>query len=331
MATAEPLLQEEKDRHALFPLRDPEVWAFYKQLEGLDWTAQEVVMEKDPAQWTGVLTESERHFYRHVLGFFAVADELVLHNLDENFMAEIKPKEVCYVYGMQLRQEQVHSESYSIQIETLLPTQAERDAAFGSVTTMPVVRAMADWVSTWFDRRVPFGERLAAFAVVEGVLFQAHFASIQQLKERNIMAGLVSYNEFIARDEGMHCSFACFLLRNRLNQPPPTSRVHEILTSAVRLVDQFMAEALRAGPVAGVTLQTMHAYIRHVADSVGQAMGYPPIYEAENPYPEMDKLSLNQSARGNFLEMRTTQYQGITDSEMLRLGLDPTSLDAVQY
>jgi ribonucleotide reductase beta subunit family protein with ferritin-like domain len=341
----EELLLEEPERVALYPIRDEEVWQWYKKLEGLDWTAQEVDMSRDRRDWKR-MPAGQRRYYEHILGFFAIADELILDNLDENFMREVKQKEASYFYRAQTKQECVHSEAYSIQVETLM-SDKRKDEIFRAIETMPVVAKMAAWIRRWMDRGLTFGERLVAFAVIEGVFFSGHFLAIQLLKEQGLMPGVTSYNEFIARDEGMHCLFACFLLRHRIRREPEEGTAHMIVKEAVLLVDEFMAAATQAareadiaagykktrldGVVPNITAELMRQYIRYVADTLCGHMHFSPIYHATNPYPELDKLSLNEVGKSNFFEYRPTQYQNFTTAGALTLAVDSLREEELKY
>ena len=351
----EELLEVEVGRHSLYPIRDPEVWGWYKTLEGLDWTAQEVDMSRDLDDWRR-LPAGQRHYYEHVLGFFVVADELVLDNLDSNFVSEVRQKEAAYFYRAQAKQEGVHSEAYSIQVEMLLRG-ARKKEVFNAIETMQSVSEMARWAQCWMNHRRTFGERLVAFAAIEGILFSSHFLSILLLKERGLMPGFASYNEFIARDEAVHCGFTCFLLAQRVQRRPAESTAHGIVGRAVQLVDDFVAEAVSAAldaaraaerkerqlsenasgekefackqawgmdnVVPSITIELMQQYIRHVADTVCRQMGYAAIYCGTNPYPEADRLALNEVAKSNFFEYRATQYQNPTHEGALDFGIDP--------
>lgn len=321
----EPLLQEEEGRHVLFPIRDQEVWERYKRLEGAQWTAQEISMAADLVDWPR-LSEPRRRYYGFVLAFFGCFDELVLRNLAERFTQEVRPKECEYFYRAQAQQENVHSEAYSIQIETLL-VGAEKEMARRAVEQLPAVRRMAVWADRWMDPDRPFADRLVAFAVVEGVMFQAHFAAIQLLKLERLMPGLVGYNEFIARDEGSHCEFACFLHRERVQARASPGRVHVIMEEAVSLVEAFVDDACEyaGGPVEGITPGQMSRYVRFVADGVCTLMGAPPLYRAADPYPQVTlSLAAARVQKSNQFERRPTTYQAISRPGAMDLVLGDT-------
>jgi len=310
------------------------------------WFALEVDMSKDLDDWLR-LPAGQRRFYEYVLGFFLIADEKVIDNLLDNFMLEIGQRELKSFYISQMFQEDVHTEAYSIQVETLI-TGERREVVFDAIETMPVIKKMSSWIEKWMDpRKYSFAERLVGFAVVEGILFQGHFISIQLLKERNILNGLVTYNEFISRDEGNHCTFACYLLRERIVNRPGPALVHDVIDSAVRLVDDFMIEALTAAwecqvesdkengggclslsnVVPCVNTDLMQKYIRYFANTICDYMGYGQLYEkAENPYPEAHKLYLNEVQKNNFFEHRGTQYRMPTAPRSMQFAVEDLSL-----
>jgi ribonucleotide reductase beta subunit family protein with ferritin-like domain len=330
------ILQQKIKRHSIYPIFDGEIWAWYKKLEGLAWTAQEVDMSTDLSDWLK-MDAPRREYYTHILAFFAVADELVLDNINSNFIPWVELKECKYFYCEQAKQECVHSEAYSIQVETLLTDDGKKNIVFNSIEHMPAIADMATWISNWANCNNSFPERLAAFAIAEGLLFQGHFVSIQLLKEDNIMPGLVSYNEFISRDEGIHCLFACFLLSKRVVNRPPESAIHNMMTAAVHLVDKFMIAALESALnvttdgnlftiVKKITPTLMQQYIRFSADVICSQMGYDMIYHVDNPYPETIKISLNEVAKTNFFEHRPTQYQNFTSTGALELKIDPIEI-----
>ncbi len=307
----EELLIENSQRFTIFPIQHPECWNWYKKLESLTWTAQEVDMCKDIDDWEA-MPKPQREFYKQILAFFVVADEIVIENLLTNFMREIKVKEVLYFYTMQAAQECVHSEAYSIQVKTLIPDEKEQQRIFSGIEKHPIIKKKAQWVRQWMDPdRNTLGERLVGFAAVEGILFQNHFVAIQFLKEQNIMPGLVSYNEFISRDEGMHCSFACFLISNYVYNIPEEKIIHKILKEAVELVDEFINYAFdkARGRVPGFSKEMLFQYIRYFTDNLCFMMQCKSIYKVGNPFPQMTKFFLNEVEKTNFFELRPTQYQ----------------------
>lgn len=316
----EPLTLVEEDRHTVLPLRDPEVWALHKKLEACMWPAADVIMTHDRQHWREELTAGDRAFYTYVLAMFGPADEYVGRNLSFNFLQEIKLLEACAFLKTQALQEVVHSESYSIMIETCLDG-AEKARVQDSVRTMPIIGKMMEWAVKWMDNdQHSLGLRIAAFAVFEGVLFQGQFMAVQLLKERNLMPGFTGYNELISRDEGQHCLFACFLLRHRIRTRPTKKEVHAIVREAVALFDEFIVTAAAESrtamglptwapcPVQGITEERMQQYVRFVANAVCGDMDIEPPYNVANPYPEGNKLVLNRGQKTNFFEYTPTQY-----------------------
>jgi ribonucleotide reductase beta subunit family protein with ferritin-like domain len=318
----------EADRLSLHPIRHPDIWQYRKKLESLHWTAQEVDMTRDRRDWDTRMSPEERHYVKHQLAFFARADIDVLANLDENFSAEVDCLEAQMVYAAQKDQECAHTEAYNLQIEAVMDG-AEREAALNAVRTMPAVAQMREWVLRWFDRGLPVGERLVAFGLVEGVLFQNPFAALRWLKERNLLPGVTEYNDYIARDEGIHTLFACLLIREYLAVRPSQERVAAIAASMVALVDAHTDGALPARLI-GMNADLMKQHARFQTNSVLADMGYAPLYDVGDrcPLPFMDKLTLNEVKKVNFFEARATQYQNVVRAGAARLVLDTTPVDA---
>lgn len=313
----------ERDRLALQPIQNADVWEFRKKIEALHWTPQEVDLTRDRAHWLR-MTAEEKRMVRHQLAFFASADIVVLDNLGANFRREVDCLEARMVYAAQEDQECAHAESYGLQIEAVMEG-AEREATLNAVRTMPVVGRIRDWVGRWFDSALHVGERLVAFAAVEGILFQSSFAALQWLRERNLLPGITSANSFIARDEGVHTLFACLLVRRYVVRRPAPGRAEAIVREAIAVVDDFIDESLPT-PLAGLDAPLMREYVRFQADSVLQAMGYPRAYGAANPFPFMDKLTLNEVAKTNFFEHRPSQYQNVVRPGGAALTLDTSAV-----
>jgi ribonucleotide reductase beta subunit family protein with ferritin-like domain len=314
----------EKERLSLRPIRHEDIWAFRKKIEGLHWTAQEVPLEHDMKDWKNRMKEEERRFIKYQLAFFARIDIDVLDNLDENFGAEIDCLEARMVYAAQKDQECTHTESYGLQIEAVM-TGTERDEVLNAVRTMPIIRKLREWVLRWFDRKLPIGVRLVAFSAVEGVLFSASFCALQWLRERNILPGITEYNTFIARDEGLHTLFTCLLIRRYLAERPCQAQAEDIYSSLVKLLDEFVTES-QPVPLTGMSAAKMMTYVRFQADSVLLDAGYAALYNVENPFPMMDKLTLNAVAKTNFFERRGNQYQNITVAGQSALAIDASEV-----
>lgn len=300
----EPLLQENKNRFVLFPIQHDEIWKMYKQAEASFWTAEEIDLSPDLADWEK-LNDNERHFIKHVLAFFAASDGIVNENLAEQFLAEVQVPEARCFYGFQVAIENIHSETYSLLIDTYIKDPVEKDHLFNALDTVPCVQKKAEWALKWIDEKTPFAERLVAFAAVEGIFFSGSFCSIFWLKKRGLMPGLTFSNELISRDEGLHCDFACLLygmLENKLEE----WKIREIITDAVSIEKEFIMDALPVSLI-GMNAKLMAEYIEFCADRLLVALGYSKAYGTANPFPWMDLISLQ--GKTNFFEKRVAEYQ----------------------
>ncbi|EIW82404.1 ribonucleotide reductase small subunit [Coniophora puteana RWD-64-598 SS2] len=301
----EPLLKESKRRFVLFPIQYHEIWQMYKKAEASFWTAEEMDLSKDLHDWNNRLNNNERHFISHVLAFFAASDGIVNENLVERFSNEVQAAEARCFYGFQIMMENIHSETYSLLIDTYIKDPAQREYLFDAVETIPCVKRKADWALRWIsDQRSTFAERLVAFAAVEGIFFSGSFASIFWLKKRGLMPGLTFSNELISRDEGMHTDFACLLFTHMKRRPHPEV-VRHIITEAVTIEQEFLTDAL---PVAliGMNSKLMRRYIEFVADRLLVALGNDKVYNVTNPFDFMDMISLQ--GKTNFFEKRVSDY-----------------------
>ncbi|KAG0006246.1 Ribonucleotide-diphosphate reductase (RNR), small subunit [Entomortierella chlamydospora] len=302
----EPLLMPNPRRFVLFPIKFHEVWQMYKKAEASFWTAEEVDLSKDMHDWENRLSEDERFFISHILAFFAASDGIVNENLLERFSNEIQIPEARCFYGFQIMIENVHSEMYSLLIDTYVKEPAQRDKLFDAIDTIPCIRKKASWALKWIsDKDSTFAERLVAFAAVEGIFFSGAFASIFWLKKRGLMPGLTFSNELISRDEGLHTDFAC-LLFSLLRQRPDQKRVNAIITEAVTIEQEFLTDALPVMLI-GMNAKLMKQYIEFVADRLLVALGNPKHYNVENPFDFMDLISLQ--GKTNFFEKRVSDYQ----------------------
>ncbi|BGP52095.1 Ribonucleotide-diphosphate reductase (RNR), small subunit [Rhodotorula kratochvilovae] len=302
----EPILRETQERFVLFPIQYQEVWAHYKRAQASFWTAEEMDISKDLWDWDGRLTDNERHFVSHVLAFFAASDGIVNENLVERFSSEVQIAEARCFYGFQIMMENIHSEVYSLLIETYVRDPAQRDRLFNAIDTIPAIRKKADWALRWIsDPRAVFGERLVAFAAVEGIFFSGSFASIFWLKKRGLMPGLTFSNELISRDEGLHTDFAC-LLFSHLERRPSPRRIAQIVREAVEIEKEFLTDALPVGLI-GMNARLMRQYIEFVADRLLVALGNDKLYGAENPFDFMEMISME--GKTNFFEKRVSDYQ----------------------
>jgi len=299
----EILLEENKERFVLFPIKHSRIWDMYKKAEQSFWTAEEIDLHDDLKDWAK-LNDGERHFIKHVLAFFAASDGIVNENLAINFMNEVQLPEARCFYGFQIMIENIHSEMYSLLIDTYIKDTTEKNMLFNALETVPCVKKKADWALKWIQNG-SFAERLVAFAAVEGIFFSGSFCSIFWLKKRGLMKGLSKSNEFISRDEGMHCDFAC-LLYSMLNEKLSKERIYEIITDAVKNEHEFVTDALPVSLI-GMNAKLMCQYIEFVADRLLEALGYPKIYNATNPFDFMEQISLQ--GKTNFFEQRVSEYK----------------------
>ncbi|XP_063780288.1 ribonucleoside-diphosphate reductase subunit M2 B [Pseudophryne corroboree] len=301
----EPLLRKNPHRFVIFPIQYPDIWKMYKKAQASFWTAEEVDLAKDLPHWEK-LKADEKHFISHILAFFAASDGIVNENLVERFSQEVQIPEARCFYGFQIVIENIHSEMYSLLIETYIKDTQRRNFLFNAIETMPCVRKKADWALRWIsDRTASFGERVVAFAAVEGIFFSGSFAAIFWLKKRGLMPGLTFSNELISRDEGLHCDFACLMFHYLVNKPTQ-QRVTEIIVSAVRIEQEFLTEALPVNLI-GMNCRLMNTYIEFVADRLLAELGFPKVFQARNPFDFMENISLE--GKTNFFEKRVSEYQ----------------------
>ena len=277
----------------------------YKKAEASFWTAEEMDLSKDLHDWDNRMTGPERHFVSHVLAFFAASDGIVNENLLERFSAEVQIAEARCFYGFQIMIENIHSETYSLLIDTYIREPEQRDYLFNAIETIPVVKKKAEWALRWInDRRAPFSVRLVAFAAVEGIFFSGSFASIFWLKKRGLMPGLSFSNELISRDEGLHTDFACLLFGHLKKRAHPDT-VNRIITEAVDIEQDFLTDALPVSLI-GMNARLMCQYIEFVADRLLVALGNPKHYNSTNPFDFMENISLQ--GKSNFFERRVGDY-----------------------
>ncbi|KAE9372303.1 ribonucleotide reductase small subunit [Stipitochalara longipes BDJ] len=302
----EPLLQENPQRFVLFPIKYHEIWQMYKKAEASFWTAEEIDLSKDLHDWNNKLNDDERYFISHVLAFFAASDGIVNENLVERFSGEVQIPEARCFYGFQIMMENIHSETYSLLIDTYIKEQAQRTYLFNAIETIPCIKKKADWAVRWIqDKSSTFAQRLVAFAAVEGIFFSGSFASIFWLKKRGLMAGLTFSNELISRDEGLHTDFAC-LLFSHLKHRPSKQAVQDVITEAVEIEQEFLTEALPCA-LLGMNSALMKQYIEFVADRLLLALGNEKVYKVSNPFDFMENISL--AGKTNFFEKRVGDYQ----------------------
>jgi ribonucleoside-diphosphate reductase beta chain len=301
----EPILQENPHRFVLFPIQHNDIWAFYKKSEASFWTAEEIDLSNDLSDWNDRLNDDERHFIKHVLAFFAASDGIVNENLAENFVNEVQYTEAKFFYGFQIMMENIHSETYSLLIDTYIKDAKEKDYLFTAIDHLDCVKKKADWALRWI-KNGSFQERLIAFAAVEGIFFSGSICSIFWLKKRGLMPGLSFSNELISRDEGMHCDFACLLYNDHVANKLSEETVRRIITDAVAIEKEFVSDALPVNLI-GMNAELMCQYIEFVADRLLSALHVPKVYNVENPFPWMDLISLQ--GKTNFFEKRVGDYQ----------------------
>lgn len=304
-AVEEPILIENPKRFVLFPIQHDDIWAEYKKQEASIWTAEEIDLSSDLADWSDKLNDDERFFIKNILAFFAASDGIVNENIAENFVQEVQYTEAKFFYGFQIMMENIHSETYSLLIDTYIQDSKEKDYLFNAIETLPFVKSKADWAMRWIDQG-SFAERLIAFAAVEGIFFSGSFCSIFWLKKRGLMPGLTFSNELISRDEGMHCDFACLLYNKHLVNKLPKKTVEKIIVEAVDMEKEFVSEALPVRLI-GMNADLMKQYIEFVADRLLVELGNEKVYNATNPFDFMEMISLQ--GKTNFFEKRVGEYQ----------------------
>ncbi|WP_373513482.1 ribonucleoside-diphosphate reductase small subunit [Persicitalea sp.] len=312
----EPLLTEDPLRFVLFPIKHQDIWQMYKRHEASFWTAEEIDLGQDMKDWNN-LSDNERHFISHILAFFAASDGIVNENLAINFLSEVQYAEAKCFYGFQIAMENIHSETYSLLIDTYIKDPTEKDHLLRAIDTVPCVQKKAEWALKWINSP-EFTERIIAFAAVEGIFFSGSFCSIFWLKKRGLMPGLSFSNELISRDEGLHCEFACLLYTDHIKNKLPEGRVLEIMLDAVEIEKEFISEALPVSLI-GMNAELMKQYIEFVADFWLERLGVAKHFGSANPFDFMELISL--PGKTNFFEKRVGEYQkagvmsGVTDKE----------------
>jgi len=302
----EPLLKDNPGRFVILPIQYDDIWRMYKQAQSSFWTAEEVDLEKDLKDWNEKLKDDERYFISHVLAFFAASDGIVNENLVERFMQEVQIPEARCFYGFQIAIENIHSEMYSLLIDTYIKDRNERTRLFNAIETFPAIKKKADWALRWINaNNATYAERIVAFASVEGIFFSGSFASIFWLKKRGLMPGLSFSNELISRDEGLHTDFACLMFRHLVNKPSK-SRILEIVCDAVDIECEFLTEALPVRLI-GMNCDLMVQYIKFVADRLLLELGCDKFYKETNPFDFMENISLE--GKTNFFEKKVGEYQ----------------------
>jgi ribonucleotide reductase beta subunit family protein with ferritin-like domain len=300
----EPMLQANPHRHVIFPIQHEDLWRKYKEHVSVFWRPEELDLSKDMKDWVA-LNRDEQHFIKRVLGFFAGSDGIVIENLMKRFTTEVQVPEAIYFYAVQGMMETVHGETYSLLIDTYIEDRTEKLDILRSIQTVPCIQKKAEWALQWMESdEADFATRLMAFAAVEGIFFSGAFCSIFWLKQRGLMPGLTASNEFIARDEGLHTDFAC-LLYSKCRHRLPKTKAHKLIKEAVKIEKEFIMEALPCSLI-GMSAARMGEYIEYVADRLLVSLGYPKVWDAVNPFPWMERISLE--GKDNFFEKRVTNY-----------------------
>jgi len=305
LVVEEPILKENPNRFVLFPIQHNDIWEMYKKQEASIWTAEELDLSPDLVDWENKLNDDERFFIKHVLAFFAASDGIVNENLAENFLSEVQYTEAKFFYGFQVMMENIHSETYSLLIDTYIKDTKEKNYLFNAIETFEPVKKKADWAMRWIDNG-SYAERLISFAAVEGIFFSGSFCSIFWLKKRGLMPGLTFSNELISRDEGLHCDFACMLYNNHLVNKLSKEQVEKIIADAVEIEKEFVTESLPVRLI-GMNADLMSQYIEFVADRLLTELGNDKIYNTSNPFDFMDMINLQ--GKTNFFEKRVGEYQ----------------------
>ena len=305
MSNIEPILRPNKDRFVIFPIQHNDIWDWYKKQEASFWTAEEIDLEQDVIDWENKLTGDEKYFIKHILAFFAASDGIVNENLAENFVSEVQYTEAKFFYGFQLMMENIHSEVYSLLIDTYIKNESEKNELFQAIEVFPAIKKKADWALRWVDSD-SFAERLIAFSAVEGIFFSGSFCSIFWMKKRGLLPGLTFSNELINRDEGLHSDFAVYLHQNHIMNKVSKERITEILVDALNIEREFITESLPVSLI-GMNSKLMTQYLEFVTDRLLLEYGCEKVYNATNPFDFMEMISLE--GKTNFFEKRVSEYQ----------------------
>lgn len=300
----EPILVENKDRFVMFPINHNDLWKMYKTHKDAFWTAEELDFVEDKRDWSN-LSDNERYFIKNVLAFFAASDGIVNENIALNFINEVQYPEAKSFYGFQIMMENIHSETYSLLIDTYIENSKEKDECFKAIENMPAVAKKANWALNWI-KNASFQERLVAFVAVEGIFFSGSFCSIFWLKSRGVMKGLCHANTLISKDENLHCDFAINLLNNHIKNKPSEKRIKEILLSALEIEKEFITESLPVSMI-GMNSNLMKQYLEFVVDGLLVQLGCKKVFNVEQPFKFMEQIAIE--TKGNFFETRTFEYQ----------------------
>jgi len=299
----EILLSDEEKRYVIFPIRHDKYWEMYKQAEANFWTTEELDLSKDMNDYNK-LSSDEQYFINNILAFFAASDGIVNENLVERFCNEVKILEAKFFYGFQIAMENIHSETYSLLIDTYIKDLSLKNKLFNAIDTIPSVKKKAEWTLNWIGDKSDFGKRVIAFACVEGIFFSGAFCSIFWLKKRGLMPGLCHSNELISRDEGLHTEFAV-LIHHTLQNKCPDKEIYEIVKEAVSIEKEFITESLPCKLI-GMNNDLMKQYIEHIADRLLLMFGLEKVYNSNNPFDWMEMISIQ--GKTNFFEKRVGEY-----------------------
>jgi ribonucleoside-diphosphate reductase beta chain len=326
MKNKEKILQENNGRFVLFPIEHDDIWMLYKQQEACFWTAEEIDLSQDISDWENKLNKDEQHFIKNVLAFFSASDGIVNENLAMNFVNEVQYTEAKFFYGFQIMMENIHSETYSLLIDSYIKDKEEQNHLFNAIDTIPAIKKKAEWAIKWINSD-SFVERLIAFAAVEGIFFSGSFCSIFWLKKRGLMPGLTFSNELISRDEGMHCDFACHLYNKHIDNKLSENRIKEIICGALEIEKEFILEALPVSLI-GMNSKLMLQYLEFVADRLLISLGVPKVYNSTNPFDFMENIAIQ--GKTNFFEKRVAEYQkaGIMSNSSIE---DMTNIDDIEF
>ena len=319
----DPILTPNDNRYVMFPIQDDDIWKMYKKQVDCFWRAEEIDFSKDLVDWAK-LSKDEKYFISMVLGFFAASDGIIVENLAIRFMGDVQLAEARAFYGFQIAMENIHSETYSLIIDTFIKDREEQTKMFQAVQNFPCIARKANWAKKWItDNRSSFAARLVAFAVVEGIFFSSSFAAIYWIKKRGLMPGLTLSNEFISRDEAMHCEFA-ILIYKKLQKKLTKKRVYEIVREAVEIEKEFITDAIPCRLI-GMNTKLMQQYIEFVADRMLLQLGYDKIYSVGNPFDFMELISIESKV--NFFERTNSEYSLANKSVDKNIDMFDLSMD----
>jgi len=300
----EPMLDEAENRYVIFPIKHDDFWKMYKRAEANFWTSEELDLSRDLLDWNK-LNDKEQFFIKNILAFFAASDGIVNENLVERFCQEVKILEAKFFYGFQIAMENIHSETYSLLIDTYIKDPVEKNKSLNAIEYIPSIKKKADWALKWIDdKNSPFCNRIIGFAAVEGIFFSGAFCSIFWLKKRGLMPGLCHSNELISRDEGLHTEFAVLMYKNLVNKPDD-SVIYEIIKEAVEIEKEFITESFSC-ELLGMNKDLMSQYIEYVADRLLLMFGLEKVYQSENPFDWMELIAVQ--GKTNFFEKRVGEY-----------------------